>query len=65
MDTKGSFSEEQKEKWKKRLNWIGYILVGIILVIIVGLIANQWIVDYIWMGSLGFEKVFTTIWKVK
>ncbi|SDR01461.1 UPF0182 family membrane protein [Virgibacillus salinus] len=61
MDTKGSISEEQKEKWKKRLNWIGYILVGIILIIIVGLIANQWIIDYIWMGSLGFENVFTTI----
>ncbi|MGP4107722.1 UPF0182 family membrane protein [Virgibacillus sp. L01] len=61
MDTKGSFSEEQKEKWKKRLNWIGYILVGIILILIVGLIANQLIVDYIWMESLGFEKVFTTI----
>lgn len=61
MDINGKFSEDQKEKWKKRLNWGGYILIGIILIIIVGLLANQWITDYIWMGSLGFEKVFTTI----
>ncbi|WP_188457014.1 UPF0182 family membrane protein [Virgibacillus oceani] len=56
-----NLDNEQKLKWKKRLNWIGYIVIGIILVFILGVFANHLITNYIWMDSLGFSEVYTTI----
>ncbi|ALX49312.1 UPF0182 family protein [Lentibacillus amyloliquefaciens] len=47
--------------WNKKYNWIGYIVLGIILAVIIGLFALQLITDYIWMDSLNYGNVFTTI----
>ncbi|MFA1818789.1 UPF0182 family protein [Virgibacillus oceani] len=54
-------SEEQKQAWKKRGNRIGTIVGIVLLLLIIGITSYQWIIDYIWMGHLGFETVFTTI----
>ncbi|WP_245835671.1 UPF0182 family protein [Virgibacillus ndiopensis] len=61
MDFNGDHDKEQKTKWKKRFNWIGYIVIGIIFILILGVFANQLITNYIWMDSLGFSEVYTTI----
>ncbi|SFB07246.1 hypothetical protein SAMN04488072_106197 [Lentibacillus halodurans] len=54
-------NQHRKIKWNKKLNWVGYVVLAIILIVIAGLFALQWITDYIWMDSLGFSGVFTTI----
>jgi len=51
----------RKITWNKKFNWIGYIVLAIILVVIAGLFSLQLITDYIWMDSLDFSGVFTTI----
>ncbi|TFJ92674.1 UPF0182 family protein [Lentibacillus salicampi] len=51
----------RKVTWNKKFNWIGYIVLAIILVVIIGLFSLQLITDYIWMDSLDFSSVFTTI----
>ncbi len=47
-------------KWKKPMNWIGYIILIVILLAVIGLSSVKILTDYIWMDSLGFEQVFTT-----
>ncbi|GAB3793258.1 UPF0182 family protein [Virgibacillus kimchii] len=54
-------SEEQKQAWKKRGNRIGIIIGIVLLLLILGITAFNWVIDYIWMDHLGFEAVFTTI----
>lgn len=54
-------SEEQKQAWKKRGNRTGIIVGIILLLLILGITAFNWIIDYIWMAHLDFETIFTTI----
>ncbi|WP_010529181.1 UPF0182 family protein [Lentibacillus jeotgali] len=54
-------SNRRNITWNKKYNWIGYLILAIILVVIAGLFALQLITDYIWMDSLNFSGVFTTI----
>ncbi|GAA0456024.1 UPF0182 family protein [Alkalibacillus silvisoli] len=54
-------NRKQKENLKKFLNplkWIGLIVIPLI---VIGLLSLNWITEYIWMGSVGFEQVYTTI----
>ncbi|MGY0693924.1 UPF0182 family membrane protein [Virgibacillus sp. FSP13] len=61
MDFKETFNITQSRKWKNVLRWIGYVFLVIVLIMIIGLLSNQLITDYIWMDSLGFSQVFTTV----
>nr|WP_284139635.1 UPF0182 family protein [Virgibacillus sp. LDC-1] len=44
---------------------IGFIVAILLALIIIALISFQWVTDYIWMDSLGFSNVFTTIFSSK
>ncbi|MUK90421.1 UPF0182 family protein [Ornithinibacillus sp. L9] len=48
-------------RFKKLLNRVGILLGIIIVLLVIGLIASQFLTDYIWMDSLGFGSVFTTV----
>ncbi|MBP1969129.1 uncharacterized membrane protein (UPF0182 family) [Virgibacillus natechei] len=61
MDDKGNMSQQQIEKFKKLGSRFGIIVGILIFLLVVGVIGFQWIVDYIWMDSLDFGNVYTTI----
>ncbi|MBU5467147.1 UPF0182 family protein [Virgibacillus sp. MSJ-26] len=65
MDNNTNLSHEQIEKIKKFGKRIGTIVAVLLFVVIIGLITFQWLTNYIWMDSLGFGKVFTTIFTSK
>lgn len=65
MDFKESFTNKQKETIKKISKRAGYILLIPVLAIIALLFSLGFITDYIWMDSLGFSEVFTTVLKSK
>ncbi|WP_240510205.1 UPF0182 family membrane protein [Virgibacillus profundi] len=61
MDSNVNLSAKQIQKLKK-IGKIAGIILGVIVVLgILFLLSFNWITDYIWMGSLGFEKVYMTI----
>nr|WP_246569916.1 UPF0182 family protein [Lentibacillus saliphilus] len=49
------------EKWRKKIKRIGYTVAIILLLVIGGIIANNLLVDYIWMDTIGFGDVFKTV----
>ncbi|HLR02225.1 MAG TPA: UPF0182 family protein [Virgibacillus sp.] len=61
MDFNQSFNKEQIEKAKKIMKRIGYVVLFILLVILLVLFSFQYLTEYVWMGSLGFSGVFTTV----
>lgn len=61
MDFKGSFNRNQMKKFQRFGSWTGIILFILFLLVIFGSVAFQWVTDYIWMDSLDFGTVFTTI----
>lgn len=65
MDNNTNLSHEQIKKIKKFGKRIGTFVAIILFVVIIGLITFQWLTNYIWMDSLGFGKVFTTIFTSK
>jgi len=65
LDYNGNLSSEQVQKIKKFGKRIGIIVAVLLFVLIVGLISFRWLTDYIWMDTLGFGKVFTTIFSSK
>lgn len=60
-----NISREQVEKIKKFGKRIGTVVAVLLFLFIVGLMTFQWFTDYIWMDTLGFGKVFTTIFTTK
>lgn len=58
-------TKRQKEKINKILRRTGYILIIPVVLLIAGLLSLGFITDYIWMDTLGFAGVFTTILKSK
>lgn len=61
MDQKNAFTKRQNEqitKWTKRIGIIALIIVGLIAI---GLVAVHFVTNYIWMDSLQFGNVYTTI----
>ncbi|WP_226376858.1 UPF0182 family membrane protein [Oceanobacillus halotolerans] len=61
MDFGDNISEQQVERWKKRFRFLGYIVGIIIFLLIIGLFVLNYVTDYIWMDTIGFGSVFTTI----
>ncbi|MET3682661.1 uncharacterized membrane protein (UPF0182 family) [Alkalibacillus flavidus] len=55
-------SSKPKRKWVKPLKWLGFILIPLI---IIGLLSFNWFIDYIWMDSVGYQQVFTTIFMTR
>ncbi len=55
----------QKQKLKKFGSILGTIFGLFIVLAIVLMLTLNWITDYIWMDSLGFKSVFTTIFTSK
>src|SRR4051812_40050074 len=49
------------ERIKKFGKPIGYVALVVLAIMIMGSFIFQFLTEYIWMDSLGFEKVFTTI----
>src|SRR5699024_2811552 len=47
--------------WKKIGRRFGITIATIFLILIIGLPSFQWLIDYIWMDTLGFGSVYTTI----
>jgi len=47
--------------WKKIGRRFGITIATIFLILIIGLPSFQWLIDYIWMDTLGFGNVYTTI----
>lgn len=52
---------KQLKRWKKLGSRFGMVIAVIFLLIIIGLPTFQWLIDYIWMDTLGFGSVYTTI----
>lgn len=61
----GSNNDAQMERLKKSGGRIGTIVGILFLILIVGSIVVNWFTDYIWMDSLDFGTVFTTILSTK
>ncbi|TQS75773.1 UPF0182 family protein [Ornithinibacillus gellani] len=64
-DTSNIISPKQFQKLKRlgrRLAIIGGFL---LLLLIVGLLSFKWVTEYIWMDTLGFGTIFTTIFSTK
>ncbi|MEN1968048.1 UPF0182 family protein [Lentibacillus sp. N15] len=59
MDFRGTFQGNQFNKWKKPMNWIGYIVLIVILLAVIALSSVKLLTDYVWMDSLGFKQIFT------
>ncbi|MFZ0474349.1 MAG: UPF0182 family protein [Halobacillus sp.] len=55
----------QNKKQKKYLGLAGKILGVLIVLAFLLWLTLSWITDYIWMDSLGFESVYTTIFSTK
>lgn len=65
MDFNGNINRDQMKKYRKLGGWSGGIITALVLLFILGTIAFQWITEYIWMDSLNFGSVFTTILQSK
>ncbi|MBP2079132.1 UPF0182 family protein [Oceanobacillus polygoni] len=61
MDFNVNINRNQMKKIQKFGGWTGAIIGILFLLFILGTIAFQWITEYIWMDSIDFGTVFTTI----
>ncbi|MFD1448573.1 UPF0182 family membrane protein [Oceanobacillus profundus] len=61
MDFNVNINQKQMKKIQKFGGWTGAIIGILFLLFILGTIAFQWITEYIWMDSIDFGNVFTTI----
>ncbi|MGM8366800.1 UPF0182 family membrane protein [Virgibacillus sp. W0181] len=53
------------EKWGKIGKRMRFIIALLLVLIVVGFIVFQWLTDYIWMDTLGYESIFMTIFTSK
>lgn len=60
MDFRGNRKNVEKLK-KKKPGWLLYVLALLILIVIAGAVAIHFSTRFLWMESLGFSGVFTTI----
>jgi len=65
LDYNSNLTEKQIEKIKNFSKRVGTVVAVLLFVVIIALITFQWLTNYIWMDTLGFEKVFTTIFTSK
>lgn len=61
MNYENPLTPEQVERLKKLSKRIGSIVLSIILLIAVIVFVFQFLTEYIWMDSLGFKTIFTTV----
>lgn len=54
-------SSAQKHKWKKRGGRFGKFFFVLIVLFLLVSISFDWITDYIWMGTVGYQDSFMTI----
>src|SRR5690625_3622008 len=59
------FTKQQIDRLKKTGKIVGYSVLIIGFLIIAALITFSFLTEYIWMDSLGFSTVFTTVFKSK
>src|SRR5690625_383527 len=50
---------------KKKFKRIAFIFVPLLILVILGAIIFRFLTEYIWMDSLGFKAIFTTIFWTK
>ncbi|WP_428910450.1 UPF0182 family protein [Niallia sp. Krafla_26] len=65
MDFKVYTNRKQMKKVKKFGGWTGALIGILLLLFVMGAATFQWITEYIWMDSLDFGSVFTTILRSK
>lgn len=56
-----SFSKAQIDKAKKLGKRIGYIVLAVVLLVLLLVLTFKFLTEYIWMDSVGFSSVFTTV----
>lgn len=61
LDFKGSNNVIQFRKWKRLGKWLSWIVGVFAFLIVIGLPILQWVINYIWMDTLGFGSVYATI----
>src|SRR5690625_3129827 len=59
------FTKQQIDRMKKTGKIVGYSALIVGILIIAALITYSFLTEYIWMDSLGFSTVFTTVFKNK
>ncbi|RYG74190.1 UPF0182 family protein [Lentibacillus lipolyticus] len=57
----GGSGNGRKIKLNKKLNWLGYLVLALVVLVIAGTFSIGIITDYIWMDSLNYADVFTTV----
>src|SRR5690625_3354587 len=65
VDMNTQFTQQQVDRFKKIGKIIGYIILIIGIILIGGIFAFSFLTEYIWMDSLKFATVFTTVFKNK
>lgn len=65
MEFDNTLTREQIEQMKRIFKRIAYIAVPLLIVIVLATIVFRFLTEYIWMDSLGFQSIFTTIFWTK
>src|SRR5690625_2025382 len=65
VDMNTQFTQQQVDRFKKIGKIIGYTILIIGIILIGGIFAFSFLIEYIWMDSLKFATVFTTVFKNK
>ncbi|HLS36249.1 MAG TPA: UPF0182 family protein, partial [Bacillota bacterium] len=65
MNYDNTLTREQIERMKKIARRISFIVIPIIILTILGTFIFQFLTEYIWMDSLQFQTIFTTIFFTK
>src|SRR5699024_8328447 len=65
LDMNTQFTKQQMDRLKKMGKIVGYSIFIVGVIIIAALITYAFLTEYIWMDSLGFSTVFTTVFKNK
>src|SRR5690625_3630038 len=61
LNYRNLLGREQVEKLKKISRVTGYIALSIFILISLMLFVFHFFTEYIWMGSLGYSEIFTTV----
>lgn len=65
VDLSEFFSKKQIARLKKTAIWLSILFLFIFIIFFAGLPILNWLTDYIWMETLGFEQVFMKILESK
>lgn len=65
MNFQNPLTQEQLERFKKITKRVSILVIFVLSLIVLGFLAFYFLTDYIWMDSLGFSSIFTTIYGSK